>query len=133
MRIRAATASGDYAFGQSQANFLVNSPAAVALLVQYRLELFEGEWFLDVTDGTPYVTEVLGTGTKSLYDLAIQARILSTPGVSEIVNYSSDLNPHNRKLTVNVTINTIYGAPEAPIFAAMAPPISAFGGPDVLG
>jgi hypothetical protein len=73
------------------------------------LLLHTGEWYLNTADGTPYATEILGAGTNATYDLAIQDRILSTPGVTEIVDYSSVLNPVTRALTVSVTINTAYG------------------------
>ena len=95
-------------FGQSQANFLVNSPAAVAQAVETRLGLITGEWFLDTTAGTPYMTDIIGTGTKQIYDQAIKARILGTQGVASITAYSSAVDPKTRKLTVSATILTIY-------------------------
>jgi len=107
MRYRALSASGDYTFGQSAANFLVNNAAAVAQSVRTRLLLLRGEWFLDTTDGTPYATAVLGKGTKPLYDQAIKARILATDGVVAIVSYNSVVN--NRTLMITATISTIYG------------------------
>lgn len=89
MRYRARSETGDYTFGRGSANFLVNSPACVGQLVEARLELWQGNWFLDTSDGMPWATEVLGTNTKPLYDLAIQQRILETPGVVSIVSYQS--------------------------------------------
>ena len=106
-RVRALSATGDYTFGQSAANFLVNSDAEIAQNISTRLKLLEGEWFLDVTSGTPYATEILGKGTRPYYDQAIKARILGTTGVTEITSYSSSLK--NRTLTVTATVSTIYG------------------------
>lgn len=106
-RVRALSATGDYTFGQGSANYLVNSSAMVAQNVQTRLLLMQGEWFLDITEGTPYATAILGKGTKSLYDQAIKTRILGTFGVNSIVEYSSELQ--NRLLSVTATIDTIYG------------------------
>ena len=102
MLYRALDQNGDYLLGQ----FLSNSPATVAQAVLTRLELWRGEWFLDVTDGTPYMQDILGRNTN--YDLEIQNRILSTTGVLEITSYSSSVV--NRALSVQATINTIYGA-----------------------
>ena len=116
MRYRALDANGDYSFGQGSANFLVNSPACVAQAVQTRLRLFEGEWFLDQTDGTPWFQDVLGQ--KNALDninLIIRARILATQGVSPqggIENYSAVFDDTTRKLTVTMTLNTIYGQTE---------------------
>jgi hypothetical protein len=111
MRYRALDANGDSTFGSGRTAFLVNSPAAVAQLVQTRLLLMTGEWFLDTTEGTPYSTEILGRGTTTTYDPAIQDRILGTEGVISIDTYSSDLNRATRRLTVNATISTIFGGP----------------------
>lgn len=109
MRYRALSADGDYTFGRGGANFLVDSPACVAQSVQTRLLLWEGEWFLDVTEGTPYETEILGTGTQGIYDQAIRQRILDTPGVVSIVSYASDLNRTTRVLTVTARVATQFG------------------------
>lgn len=108
MRYRALSPDGDYTFGQGNSNFLINSPDAVAQAVMTRLLLMQGEWFLDITEGTPYGTKILGTGTSPFYDQAIRERILGSQGVIGIASYSS--NVQNRKLSVEATINTIYGA-----------------------
>lgn len=116
MRYRALTADGDYTFGQGSANFLVDSPAAVAQLVMTRLKLWTGEWFLDITEGTPWLTEILSANIKNtipLYDHAIRARVLETQGVVSIEDYSSTLDEVARSLTVTMTINTQYG--QAPV------------------
>ncbi|WCM21352.1 hypothetical protein NDK50_07865 [Paraburkholderia bryophila] len=109
MRYRTLDANGDYTFGQNGANFLVNSAAAVGQAVLTRLKLIAGEWFLDNTAGTPYNTDILGAGTGSTRDLAVQAVILETQGVNEILEYASYLNPATRLFTVAATIDTIYG------------------------
>jgi hypothetical protein len=100
-------ANGDYSFGNGGANFLVNSAATVAQSVLTRLRLWTGEWFLDVTEGTPYMQKVLGSGTKALYDLAIQQRVLATNGVTGILKYASALA--GRNLSVAVTVSTQFG------------------------
>ena len=110
MRYRKLDANGDYVVGQGVSEFLYNTPATVAQAVQTRLLLETGEWFLDVTEGTPYSTEILGEGTQPTYDDAIRTRILETENVTEITSYSSTLDPVTRALTVNATISTAYGA-----------------------
>ena len=107
MLYRQLDSNGDYQLGA----FLSNTPATVAQAVQTRLLLWRGEWFLDVTDGTPYMQDILGHGTN--YDLEIQDRILSTPGVLEITKYSSSVV--NRALKVTCTLNTVYGVVTASI------------------
>lgn len=109
MRYRRLDNNGDYVFGQGDSNFIQNTPATVGQAVKTRLQLQEGEWFLDVTVGTPYSSAIMGTGTISLYDSAIQNVILSTPGVTGIAAYSSGVDPLNRQASINCTIDTIYG------------------------
>ena len=108
MRNRALSPTGDFQFGLSDVQFLVNSPEAVAQAVKTRLDLHTGEWFLDLLEGTPYETKILGEGTQSVYDQTIQERILGTDGVIAITEYASVLD-ENRKLTVSATVTTIYG------------------------
>lgn len=109
MRYRTLDANGDYTFGQNGANFLVNSPEAVAQAVLTRLKLIQGEWFLDNTAGVPYNTEILGAHTQSTRDLALQTVIPGTEGVNEILEYASYLNPTTRAFTWAATIDTDYG------------------------
>lgn len=107
MRYRALDANRDMTFGQGGQNFLINSPAAVAQAVDTKLRLWMGEWFLDLTEGTPYPSDVLGSNTAATRDSAIRDRILSTPGVSGIVSFSSELV--GRAWSVSAVLNTIYG------------------------
>lgn len=107
MRYRTLDANQDMTFGSGGANFLVNSPAAVAQLVQTRLLLFSGEWFLDTLEGTPYATQILGVRTALTRDAAIKARILGTQSVTGITAYSSSVQ--GRAFRVQATIDTLYG------------------------
>lgn len=118
------TATGDYAWGQGSANYLVDSRAAVAQEVQTTLLLFQGEWFLDVTAGVPWFTQVAGVGTVPIYDQVIKQAIQGVQGVTDIVNYSSTLNRATRALTVSVTINTQFGITQVQV----ALPVSIPGG-----
>lgn len=107
MRYRAMTAQGDYTFGYGQANFYIDSPDAVAQLVLTNLRLLQGEWFLDITAGTPYSTDVLGKTTVRQRDLAIRNAIINTQGVLSILSYSAV--PADRQYRVSAKIDTIYG------------------------
>lgn len=98
---------GDYTIGLP---FFVNVPQAVEQAISTRLKLWLGEWFLDTTDGTPYFQQVLGERSRAGKnpDAAIQRRILGTPGVKQILAYSSQYTGNIRQLTVNATVLTIY-------------------------
>lgn len=104
MKYRALDPLGDYTIGKP---FLSNSPDTVAQAILTRLKLWRGEWFLDTTEGTPYTEEVLG---KSLSpEISIKQRILGTPGVTAITAFSMSFDGNTRLLTVNATVDTLYG------------------------
>ena len=109
MRYRALDANGDYSGGRGQGNFLINSPSCVAQSVLTRLRLWTGEWFLDATEGTPWLQKILGRHAKPVYDLAIRTRVLGTAGVTGIAAYSSVLDQTTRRLSITMTIDTIFG------------------------
>lgn len=109
MRYRKLDANGDYTFGNQQADFLRDSPEAVAQAVSTRLKLGQGEWFLDKTEGMPWDTQVLGERTAGTRDSAVQKRILGTQGVVQIDDYQSVTDPETRKFTPTAEITTAYG------------------------
>ena len=109
MRYRKLDGSGDFTLGHGLADFHADSPECVAQAVVTRLRLLAGEWFLDLTDGTPYAPAVLGKHTKESYDFVIRRRVLETEGVTEIEEYESMFDGETRKLTVNIRITTVYG------------------------
>jgi len=110
MRYRKLDPNGDYTFGQQGANFYQNNPDAVAQAIKTNLGLIQGEWFLDVTLGTPYATRILGMGRLTTYDQAIKETILNTLGVRSISNYTSRYDPGKRAASCSCTVDTIYGA-----------------------
>lgn len=110
MRVRKLSPTGDFTFGGGQADYYRDQAEAVAQLAKTRLLLFLGEWFLDIQDGTPWRTKVLGNRTADTRDAVIRARILDTPGVTKITTYDSRVDRATRRMTVAVQIETIYGA-----------------------
>ena len=110
MRYRKLDTDGDYQMGHGDADYHVDSPECVAQAVKTRLALLAGEWFLDLMEGTPYVTHVWGKQTKATYDPVLRRRILQTEGVRDLVSFESMFDPETRKLTVSAEINTVYGA-----------------------
>jgi hypothetical protein len=109
VRIRKVEAgTGDMIFGSDQASIWRDVPDAVGALVEARLNLWQEQWWLDRSEGTPYEQQVLGRRTEGLRDPALQARILDTPGVVEIEAYNSVLDRQTRALNVSATIQTVY-------------------------
>ncbi len=112
MRYRRLDDQRDYVLGRGAADLLRDTPETVAQAVATRLRLLAGEWFLDLQEGTPYSQAVFGKHTASSYDLAVRGRILGTEGVVSISSYDSRLDPETRRLTIAVTIDTVYGPAE---------------------
>ena len=110
MRVRKLDANNDMLFGQSLDNYWINVPDGPAQVVVSRLNMWLGDWWLDLGDGTPYNTKVLGKYTGNVRDAAIQARILGTDGVTSLGSYDSQVMISTREYTVQANINTAYGA-----------------------
>jgi hypothetical protein len=96
-------------FGGSQRAFWINQAEAVGQIISTRLMLYQGEWFLDTTDGTPWNTQVLGNRTDSTRDPVIQARVLSTPDVASISGYNSQVIAPTRVFNAAMSVNTTFG------------------------
>ena len=109
MRYRREDDEGDYTFGQGDDTWLVNSPECVAQAIKTRFLLWYGQWFLDTTEGTPWMQSVLGKQKPETYNLAIRQRILETPGVNAIKAFDTTLNTSSRRVIFTATIDTIYG------------------------
>lgn len=100
---------GDMQFGEGPSGFFVDRAEAVGQAVTTRLRLQYGEWFLDLTEGTPWKTRVLGKRTEDTRDAVVKLRTHQTIGVTGIAAYFSDLNRDTRQYTVQMTIDTVFG------------------------
>lgn len=109
MRYRKLDENGDYVFGNGQDDFLKNSPEAVAQAVKTRLLLWKEEWFLDVEEGTPYLQGVIGKHSEETRNTVLRTRILNTEGMRSILSFENIIDPETRKLSLSVSIDTIYG------------------------
>ena len=109
MRYRKQDDMGDYSFGSGLNDFHIDSAEAVAQAIDTRLKLWIGEWFADTSDGTGWSQAILGKQSKNLYELTLRQRVLETYGVVSIESFQSSLNSDTRRLTVSMTVNTIFG------------------------
>ena len=109
MRNRILDENDDYTFGKGLANFYTDVPEAPAQAVSTRLSLRLTEWYLDLTDGTPWATKVLGKYTGSTRDVILQARTLGTPEVNGLLSYASQVDVNTRAYSVQMLIDTTYG------------------------
>lgn len=108
MRYRKLDAKGDMVFGHGRADYLTGAEA-VAQSVLTRLRLWRKEWYLDTSEGTPYLSNVLGRGTESSSVSTLQERILKTNGVKRITAIDVNVDSVTRKTTFTVTLDTDFG------------------------
>lgn len=86
---------------------------AVAQTIDTRLKLFAGEYWRDVTDGTPWIDKILTknnrTNTLQSKISILKERILQTSGVISILEWTTDFNYTSRNLSVIATVLTEFG------------------------
>ena len=107
--VRALSPTGDMTFGQGSANFLRDTPAAVGQACLTRLKLREGEFWLDLSAGTPYWQHILARKDIGLASAVIRDRILGTPFAVSIQNYSCVFNETTRAFSVTGILTTAFG------------------------
>lgn len=84
---------------------------AITQDVRQSLELFYGEWFLDPDAGTPWFEDVLGQKQPNLAiaRASLVSRILSRPGVKELISFTFDFDNATRALSVAFEASTDVG------------------------
>ena len=108
MKVRKLTDDGDMRLGRGSSDFYTDSAEGVAQNVVTRLALWQGTWFIDTEEGTPWLQRVLGK--KTAVETIIRDRILQTPGVRELRSFQAILDPDTRRISVQATITTDYGS-----------------------
>lgn len=107
MKVRKLTETCDYTLGHGDADFYIDDAEGVAQNVRTRLQLWRNSWFLDIDEGTPWLQQILGK--RDVAEAVLRARILDTPGVQNIEEFSTIFDPDSRTLSITVTLKTAYG------------------------
>ena len=82
----------------------------IAQTIKTRLALFLGEYFRDITDGTPWFEQILGKGVSNdTREAALRNRIARSPGVIRLTYFSADFDINSRKYSVTAGVLTEYG------------------------
>ena len=109
MRYRKLSPLNDYTFGNGLLDFYNNVPDAVGQAVETGLLLWLGEWYLDTSQGTPYIQGVLGKHSQAQADATIQNQVVNVTGVTDISSYASQFNNQKRTFSAQISVDTIYG------------------------
>lgn len=107
---RIDTETGDIVTSGIQ--FISGQPE-IAQTIKTRLRLFYGEYFRDITDGTPWFQRILGKneGLDAIESI-LRTRIAQTEGVIQLFSFSMDYNLDNRRLSVTSSVLTQFGMTE---------------------
>ena len=107
MTVRKLDENGDIV---TQGTQFLTGVEEIEQTIRTRLRLFLGEYFRDISDGTPWFEQILGKGTSmSAREAALRNRILRTPGVVRLTSFSTDFNVDTRKYTVTAGALTTFG------------------------
>lgn len=122
LSVRALSPTGDMTFGQGSGNYLVDSSAAVCQILKTQLSLWQGEWFLNLSAGIPYLSKIAGYGNLTMGALILKQAALGVPGVININDWSVTFNPATREYSVTgSSINTTFGTTSFPNSITIAP------------
>lgn len=102
-------ASGDILIKNTDI-LLVDNAERIAQQILITLRFWFGEWFLDVTQGVPYLEHVL-VKTPNLNHVRqiIIEQILSVAGVESVQSIELDFDRLNRRLYITYTVSTLFG------------------------
>lgn len=85
----------------------------IAQTVKTRLALFLGEYFRNITDGTPWYEQILGKFTSlDVAESVLRVRIAATSGVVRLTSFNTDFDIDTRRYSVTAGILTIHGIDE---------------------
>lgn len=113
IKYRTLSPTGDYTFGFGNTCFVSDSEA-VRQAIQTKLKMFKNEYWEDLNDGLPFFQKMAGSFDKNAIDMAVKARILETPYVTDIQTFQSEISVY-RKYTMYATVNTEFGTVSAEV------------------
>lgn len=101
--------TGDLAMSKRNLT-LATEQEALAQLCESRLMMFKNDYFLDKTQGIPYITQVFVKSTDiALTDSFFKNVLLTTPGVNSLISYKGDYDGKLRKYNINFKVDTSEG------------------------
>lgn len=90
--------NGDIALEKNDV-VLLTGKDEIAQVLKQELRVFLGEWFLDTREGVPYYQDILKKAPDiGRIDAVLKNRILSSPGIVELLEFQVELNQRNLEL-----------------------------------
>lgn len=107
MTVRRLDDDGDIV---TQGDIFITERDEIAQTIKTRLRLFLGEYFRDITDGTPWYQQILNKQTTmEIREARLRERISNTPGVKMLTSFSTNFDLDSRTYTVTASVLTQYG------------------------
>lgn len=95
---------------------MVSDGEEVVQHVKQRLDFFQGDWFLDLSQGLPWYQEILGprrfntaTSQQAYTESFLKAEILGTPGVTGLLTFAFTFDEVNRAARFDFRFDTLWG------------------------
>ena len=119
-------ATGDLALDANGSPYMICGLPGVAQLIRIALGMFQGEWFLDLSTGMPWVQSILGSKYNNAQMLNIfRSTILAVTGVAGLASLTASFDGQTRMMTVNFEAVAVFGGTVADslTFGNNTPPI----------
>lgn len=100
--------ANDYSFGQSRLNLIDGLDALLQACVT-RLRQFQGEWFLNEEDGTPWQEALAKRYDENRLKQIIRSRLLGVTGVTAVSSVIVVFTPNTRHADIEASVQTVYG------------------------
>src|SRR5690625_1430527 len=108
MQVRRLGKDGDLV---TRGKMFLDGREAIAQTIVTRLKLFLGEYFRDVTDGTPWFQQILGKFENlNAVEAILRNRIARTQGVVRLLSFAMQYDLDARTVAIRATVLTVYGA-----------------------
>lgn len=105
--IRKLTADGDIV---TSGEMWAKNEEAIAINVRTALQMFLGENFRNINEGTPWFQDILGAeGRSSIISAQLKRRILGVVGVQDITFFKADYDREKSTLNLQIEILTDSG------------------------
>lgn len=107
MTVRSLDENGDIV---TSGTIFISGKDEIAQTIKTRLRLFLGEYFRDITDGTPWFEQILGKNVNvNAREAALRNRIVNTKGVVRLLSFNADFDNDSKTYTVSCNVLTTYG------------------------
>lgn len=115
MKIRNLDYDGDFSYGHSISDYLIDNGQAVGLNIVTRLREWYKDCFFNLEAGIDYPTRLGSFNQKNLLDDDFQRIIRESQGVVDIIDFTSNLDTKTRHYTFQAQVRHIYSTEILPV------------------